>query len=290
MASISVFIGLVSHPKSSYAESQGSKGLASKLSLAFRDLGIHTQVQINRGNLFDENEFPLTSKMARASVRQEIRQEGELFHFLKKPNRFSHAARIAGRLTRYFSEWRANSDPTELRRLLNIEYSHVNLYRSALASGCDWAVILEDDAYVSDTAEFSRGIAGLMKLTGAPKYINLTTSFSLAEIGIEHLLSAVPQVNWEGAGECLVLGAERPATNTVCAIAFKGEFLAEVLSVFDTQLDEPVVPIDWKLNAALVRLWERGSIASGECWFLEPGPVIQLSMENAVKPTDIMHS
>ena len=278
MAPFSVFIGLVSHPKSSYSASLGLEGLTSKLALALSDLGVRTQVQINTVNLFDQNHFPLTAKMARESIRQEIRQENEWFHFLKKPKGSFHAVRMAGRLTKFFLQWRANSDPTELRRLLNIEYSHVDLYRAAVASGCDWAVILEDDAYAPDTAELARGIVALMDSTVAPKYINLTTSFSLAKIGIKHLLAPVPQVNWEGAGDLLVLGAERPATNTVCAIAFKGAFLEELLAAFNAQPDEPVIPIDWKLNAALVRLWETEEIAPGECWFLEPGPIIQLSM------------
>jgi hypothetical protein len=278
MEPVSVFIGLVSHPKSSFSGSQGPEGLTSQLALALGGVGVRTQVQVNTANLFDESEFPLTAKMARESVRQEIRLEGEWFHFLKKPQGLSHLVRMAGRLVRYFIDWRDNSKSTELRRLLNIEYSHVDLYRAAVASGLDWAVILEDDAYCPDPAGFARGIVELMNSTGTPKYVNLTTSFSLTEIGIEHLLSTVPHVVWAGPGDCSVIRSERPATNTVCAIAFSREFLEQVLADFDSHPAEPIVPIDWKLNATLMRLWELGSIKAGECWFLEPGPVVQLSM------------
>jgi len=278
MEALSVFIGLVSHPKSAFAQGQGPEGLSAQLALAFDQIGVKTETKVNNVNFFDDSEFPLTAKMARESVRQEIRLESEWYHFHKKSEGLAHSIRMAGRLTRYLLDWRANSKTGELRRLLNIEYSHVDLYRAAVASGSEWAVILEDDAYSPDPDGLARGLVQLMHGPVSPKYINLTTSFPLSKIGIEPLLSVVPQVEWAGSEQCRVLRSERPATNTVCAIAFTCEFLSQVLADFDSYANQPVVPIDWKLNASLTRLWETGSIEPGDCWFLEPGPVAQLSM------------
>ena len=278
MATNSVFIGLVSHSKSFFSQSQGPSGLSAQLAQSFSDFGVSCQVRVNTGNLFDENALSLTPAMARASVREELRLESAWFRFLQRQDHLGQCIRVLGRWVRYFSAWRSHSQTTELRRLLNIEYSHVDLYRKGVESGCDWVIILEDDAFSPDSQGLAKGLAHLINGPESPKYINLTTSFSLREIGVQHLLSTVPGVIWAGSGKVSVLQSERPGTNTVCAIAFAAEFLEQVLTDFDSQPVEPVVPIDWKLNASLMRLWDQQLIGPGDCWFLEPGPITQLSM------------
>jgi len=183
-----------------------------------------------------------------------------------------------GRWIHFALKWRLNSQTKELRRLLNIEYSHVDLYRQGVESGCDLVILLEDDAFAEDPESLAGNLVGLLDFPDVPKMINLSTSFSLSEIGIEHLLTQVPSVAWSGSSVRAVLSSSRPATNTVCAIAFRADFLRDVVADFDSQPLKPVVPIDWKLNASLMRLWASGSIGARECWFIEPGPVLQLSM------------
>ncbi len=279
MAPNSVFIGLVSHSKSSFARNQGPSGLSAKLAQGFGDLGVSSQVQVNTANFFDENELELTAAMARASVREEIRLESAWFRFLERHDHVDQGVRVLGRWVHFVLKWRLNSQTKELRRLLNIEYSHVDLYRRGVASGCHWVIILEDDAFAEDPESLAGNLVGLLDFPDVPKMINLSTSFSLSEIGMEHLLTQVPSVAWSGSSVRAVLSSSRPATNTVCAIAFRADFLRDVVADFDSQSLEPVVPIDWKLNASLMRLWASGSIGAGECWFIEPGPVLQLSMQ-----------
>ncbi len=276
MAPNSVFIGLVSHSKSSFARNQGPSGLSAKLAQGFGDLGVSSQVQVNTANLFDENELELTAAMARASVREEIRLESAWFRFLERHDHVDQGVRVLGRWVHFVLKWRSNSQTKELRRLLNIEYLHVDLYRRGVASGCHWVIILEDDAFAEDPESLAGSLVCLFDFPSIPKMINLSTSFSLFEIGIEHLLTQVPSVAWSGVGA--VLASSRPATNTVCAIAFRTDFLRDLVTDFDAQPLEPLAPIDWKLNASLMRLWASCSIGAGECWFIEPGPVLQLSM------------
>jgi len=274
----SVFIGLVSHSKSTFTQSQGPLGLSARLAKSFSDLGVSTQIKINTANLFDENEFELTAAMARASVREEIRLESAWFRFLERRDRIGQGVRVLGRWMWFGLKWRSNSQIKELRRLLNIEYSHVDLYRSGLESGCEWVIVLEDDAFAVDPESLVAGLVGLFESSGGVKMINLSTSFSPTEIGIAHLLSPVVSVGWAGSSARVVLASARPATNTVCAIAFRKNFLRDLVEDFDSHSADSVVPIDWKLNASLMRLWASDSIGAGECWFIEPGPVLQLSM------------
>ena len=279
MAQNTVFIGLVSHSQSSFVQSQGPSGLSARLAQIFSNHGVSSQVQINTANLFDEKEFELTAAMARASVREEIRLESAWFRFLERRDRIGQVVRVLGRWMWFGLKWRSNSQTKELRRLLNIEYSHVDLYRRGVESGCDLVIILEDDAFSVEPESLASSLIGLLDFPDVPKMINLSTSFSLSEIGIAHLLTQVPSVAWSGVGA--VFSSSRPATNTVCAIAFRTDFLRDVVTDFDSQPLEPVVPIDWKLNASLMRLWASGSIGAGECWFIDPGPVLQLSMHQA---------
>jgi len=273
-----VFVGLVSHAKSTFAQSQGDLGLALQLTESFRTAGFESQYQVNTKNLFDVGAYPLTPAMCRSSVREEIKIESNWFSFLLKRERVSHFFRISGRYVNYLLHWRQNSRAAELRRLLNIEYSHVDLYRSAVASGATWAIILEDDASTAHLQDLAKGLIGIFECSSPPKMINISASYSLAEIGVEHLLVLNQDLPWVGSLTRNILESARPATNTVCAIAFRTDFLTRVLEDFDTQPSEPVIPIDWKLNASLMRLWGELAIGPNECWFVEPAPIVQLSM------------
>ena len=274
----SVFLGVVSHAKSHFADAQGPDGLAAHLSHELQKLGSFTIVQVNSLNYFDQSPFDLTARMARDSVRAEIQLEAEWRSYLHGPSRVRQLARIAGRYFKFHVDWRGHSATTALRRLLNIEYSHVDLYRSAVASGAKWAMIFEDDAFASNSTDLAKGLMRLIESDTSVQMVNLSASFSLAEIGVQHLLTVSTSKQWVGSSARVVYQSERPVTNTVCAVAFRTDFLALILADFDSQPTQPVLPIDWKLNATLMRLWNSGAIKENECWFVEPAPILQLSM------------
>ena len=250
----------------------------SSLGLAFDYASKDYRSWVNTRNLFDEEEVPLTPKMARASIREEIRLESRWFEFLERDDKLTHLGRILGRRAQFLLDWKRNSQDRELRRLLNIEFSHVDLYRRAVESRATWAIILEDDAVGSDVSDLVSGLLALAESGTNIKMINLSESFTLDQVGVRHLLGPIEGLSWSGTAVRAVLGSRKPATNTVCAIAFRTDFLAEVLADFDSQPIFPVVPIDWKLNASLMRLYESGAIGVNECLFIEPAPIIQLSM------------
>jgi hypothetical protein len=51
------------------------------------------------------------------------------------------------------------------------------------------------------------------------------------------------------------------------------------VDVFDSMPTRPVIPIDWKLNSALMTLFDNGRPGQVVCLFVEPGPITQLSMQ-----------
>jgi len=272
-----LFIGVVSHERSRFLANQGSSGLAYTLA---RELP-GTEVQVNTRNLFDESGELLGLDDVQASLTAELDVERRWSEFLDSPRRLSSTSTRAARLLK--RRWQRLRPPAAatVRRLFNIEMSHLDLMRRGLASRAPWVLILEDDAWATDIGDLATGLRHLMQSTSACEgfaYVNLSDSFDFTELRVNHLLSPA-EVAWNGSRPRVVLRSSRPATNTVCAILYSAEFLATLLTEMETLPVKPVIPIDWKLNAALMKLFDDGHLDETACLFIEPGPITQLSMQ-----------
>ena len=236
---------------------------------------------MNTGNLFDQSGGLVGWDDVQASLTAELEVERRWSDFLDSPRRLSSTStRVARLLKRQWQRLRPPAART-VRRLLNIEMSHLDLMRRGLASQAPWVLILEDDARASDVEDLVLGLQGLMETPTDSEniaYVNLSTSFALRELGVDHLMHPAT-VTWGGATPRRVFRASRPATNTVCAILYSAEFLAVLVDVFDSMPTRPVIPIDWKLNSALMTLFDNGRLGQTACLFVEPGPITQLSMQ-----------
>lgn len=293
-----LFIGLVSHSASRFAWNQGEAGLARSLERRLDEAGVTCEVRINVENLLDPASIQLTPKVIEDSLFQELRLEREWQNFLSEGGRRSTSSRLSRQglhAARWLNaQWRLrgpatltrNPESTQeraLRRLLNIELSHFDLLERALASGAPWALILEDDASTLDIDDAANGLLSLMRTAESHgvDYINVSQSFTREELEVGHLL--MPPVSaWEGSHSRQVLPSVRPITNTVCAILYRTAFMQELFSALRDIPRIPVIPIDWKLNEALMNMYRTGSISSGSCWTVFPGPFDQLSMRNPV--------
>ena len=277
-----LFIGVVSHDGSRFSLSQGPQGLAYRLSGAISG----TEVAVNTRDLFDETGAQVGPGDVQASLTAELEVEKRWNAFLERPLGASSVIEPFARNVK--RQWRRVSppSPTTVRRLLNIELSHLDLLRRGLASQAPWVLIVEDDGWASDIADLAGGLEHLMKTAsrwGDVGYVNLSASFSSSELGINHLLQPA-DLSWGGSSPRAILGTSLPVTNTVCAILYSADFLATLVEIMDTLPVKPVVPIDWKLNLALMSLSEAGQTRETTCLFVEPAPIVQLSMQ----PTGIL--
>lgn len=278
MTSPDVFIGVVSYQGSKFSVSQGPEGLAALLSREFEILSLTSTVVVNTEDRFDPASLTITEHTVQACLSAQIALDGQWAAFLQRPRSLKGLATSGLRSAKRLQQRFRSPGLGMVRRLLNIEISHLDLMRAGLENGASWVLILEDDAATLDVVDCAAGLKGLMGHGDRLAYANVSESFTPAELGIEHLLVAVPGVSWAGTLPRKVTSSARPATNTVCAILYEREFLVTLVKAMDALPMEPVVPIDWKLNLALMELFRQGAFGSRECWFVEPGPIDQLSM------------
>ena len=275
-----VFIGVVSYEGSRYATSRGPSGLAARLSSSLTEAGVAPVVAVDTSNRLDTSLNPVSAGDVQDALSAQVRLEDEWNVYLlgSRLSDLKTAGNSALRWGRRF--WRKVAPPSTsmVERLLNIEMAHTALLDLGLSSGAPWILILEDDASATDLVDLTRGLVDL--LHAAPdnvQFINISESFDVSELGINHLLSDT-EVEWAGSVTRRVVSASRPVTNTVCAIVYRASFVSELLREFSSMPMRPVVPIDWKLNRALMSMNASGALGSDSCWWVIPGPIDQLSM------------
>lgn len=284
-----IFLGLVTHERTNYPESGGPEGLIASLGVALTRLGVSTTVEVHDADLHDEAVVPLTNREVISSIDAELDVE-ERWRLHVDPSQ-SHvrlhsfmATRRLYRQLRLAPPWHRRTQATlqgarMLRRLVNIELAHLHLMQAAVGCRSTWALIVEDDARVADPEGFAEPLASFVdRYTSAdqPLYVNVSQSFA-DPLGISQHLH--PIGGWNDA--TAEMAADRALTNTVCAVLYRTRFLETLIATLREIPVSPVLPIDWKLNEALLTLTRQGAVGPGDCWFLMPGPITQGSMHSS---------
>ena len=280
MSTPALFIGVVSYVGSRFSISQGEGGLAALLADTLEQRGIPTAVSVSTDDRHDPAVLWVDESVIQGSLSAQQQLEDAWLDYVRAGKAPSARARANSGLRWGRRQWRRlrGPGPGPVTRLINIELAHAALLSAGLASRAPWILIVEDDAATCDVADCAEGVLGLMaSVPDSVAFVNVSESFPLAELGIDHLLTPSAQP-WAGQVPRSVLTAERPVTNTVCAILYRATFAAELLAEFDRMPMTPVVPIDWKLNAALMHMHADGRLGPDSCLLVSPGPIDQLSM------------
>lgn len=281
-----IFLGLVTHRATRFPESAGTNGLVHRVAEELSTAGVDATVEIHDLDHHDETILPLTKGEVRASIQAEMALEERWRAFINPAKsrmmlRVFMATRRAYREMRLAPPWQTSegaspSGAAMLRRLVNIELAHLHLLHRAQQAGSTWALIVEDDARLADPAAFASALGEFARRheEGQPAYVNVSRSFSHERLDLQEHLT--PIGSWDSTTRMLSSGLS--LTNTVCAILYRGDFLSRLVPAMDAIPVSPVLPIDWKLNQALLNLLEAGDIGPGDCWFLDPAPILQGSM------------
>jgi hypothetical protein len=275
---LNLFIGVVSYSRTQFAISQGPQGLGRQLAKELTNhSGINTHIHIIDEDL-DNSGVVANRRAVQRSLSAELHAEARYSKYISRPQYIKNILRLGARWTMRVKHSFNSPHPQLVSRLLNIEASHFDLMKRGLESESDYVLILEDDAFSSQLADLANGISGLMKASGTPAFVNLSESFSVSELGVGHLLTVRAGTSWQGDERRVVYLTSRPITNTVCAILYSRKFLAKVIQEMEALPLEPVLSIDWKLNVALMNLYEADGLGDLECWWVEPAPIKQKSM------------
>jgi len=285
-----MFLGLVTHPSTRFRESSTPDGLLPTLTALLSDRGMTTTLAIHGTNDYDAGFLAIDRAQIAASIDAELDVESRWRTYVDPSvprwslGPFMQVRRLYRRRKFLPSGRRAvrmdDAGARMVQRLVNIELAHLSLMRQAVACGSDWALIAEDDATCSDVAQLAEALdvfSEAQSMASQPKYVNVSRSFDHGRLRVGSLLS--DRGAWGTAGDGVrVLTSERPITNTVCAVLYRTTFLEKLLAVMDSIPLSPVVPIDWKLNEAIMRMSAAGELGPGDCWVVEPAPMIQSSM------------
>ena len=280
-----LFVGLVTHERTRFPDASMPAGLMGSVAAAVAAAGVTVTTAVSDRDEYTDDLIPLSVGVVRDSIRAELSSELRWREYLTgRPAGASlkafMALRRVYRAARLAPPWRRSVAPDDagprmVRRLANIELSHLRLIDEAVASGASWCLLLEDDAGCDDAQGFAAALMTFIRdaeSRGMPLTVNMSESFTLDDLGIRHLLTPVPA---EQAGPWPMLAAERPVTNTVCAVLYRGDFLARLHHELQRIPLAPVIPIDFKLNEALMRM--APSVAPGDFWVASPAPLTQRS-------------
>ena len=265
-----LFIGLVTHPRTRFPDSRGSDGLMAQLAGAFEQLGVATTTHIE--------DRDLAAGIPDLSAEELADSQRYLLDVQRAWASYCSRGGTKLRLQQWVGGLRGSIEPAtaaQARRLLNIEFAHVDLMSASVSAGAEFTLIVEDDADCSDIAALARDIHSLLARTSAPYMSHVSTSFSPEELGIESLVDSV-EGQWSNGGKELRL--KRPVTNTVCATVYRQDFLEDLHALWRAEPLLPVIPVDWRLNALLMRMHAEGLLPKGYSSVVYPSPIIQRSL------------
>lgn len=268
-----LFIGVVTYPGTRFPDSSGASGLAQQLAQRLPS----TVVEVNSVDLWEPDEAP-TSRDARLSRLRELKAEWRWARFLGYSKDPGFLVRIGARWAKYASLTGRSLDPRSVVRLMNIELSHLHLWRTAIASGAGLILILEDDAGSDHVDDLAQGVQAWIDEGFQPAFVNLSTSFALKDLEASRHLHSVGDPRWSGTQIRALMLADRPITNTVCAILYGRDFLTRFVRAWESASIAPVLPIDWKMNMVAMDMFDAGAFEQSSVWWLEPAPIQQRSM------------
>lgn len=286
-----LFIGLVTHPRSRFPDAVTDQGLLGSLARELTSAGVSVATGISDQDEHRPELLTIDRAEVTASVDGELASELRWRQYLSgrpadlRVRAFMTVRQIKRRMA-YAPPWHrtlAGDDPGPrmVRRLVNIELSHLRIIDDAVTSGASWALLIEDDAWSPDATRLATELTAFLSAAddrGQPAMMNLSESFSPDELQIRHLLT--PLVRAEGSSPWRVFSAQQPVTNTVCAVLYRRDLLVRLHDALREIPLSPVLPIDFKINEAVMRI--AGGMQPGDCWVASPAPIQQRSGVPAV--------
>lgn len=257
-------LGLVTHQGSRFRAN--GEAVCGRIHQDLLSMGVRTDLLVSDRNDADADRYlvsrSIVRRSAQAQAHLEIRWRSRVDH---KDGGLRDLA-----LERAIALKRSLEPPTVAMRLLNIDYSHLRIWRHSLAAGAKATLVIEDDAQLV-TSDLAPLVASVMdEFTGECVLVNCSRSIDPSTLGVERILQQAPVRSRVGSVE--VRDPRPTITNTVCANLYSAAFLERLVRHIDRRGLVPVLPIDWRVNDFLI---ENPDVST---WWLMPAPFVQGSM------------
>ena len=257
-------LGLVTHPNSRFRSS--GEAVCERVFQDLLSFGIRTDRLVSDRNDAHDDRYRITHSVVRRSARAQAELE------TRWRNRISESTSTPYDLAvkQAIGVKRGLAPTAAFTRLLNIDYSHLRLWRHSVAVGAKATLVIEDDAQlVSD--EIALLVGSLMdRFDDRSVLVNCSESLDHRSLGVERILQRAPVTGRIGTVE---VSDPRPTiTNTVCANLYSAAVVGKLLWHIDHRGLVPVLPIDWRVNEFLI---DNPDVST---WWLSPAPFVQGSM------------
>jgi hypothetical protein len=278
-----IFVGLVTHPESRFNGAGEAMAELNFVAGALGSAGHEVVSLVSDRDDYDSNQYPLNVSRRLTSAWKQAELETRWRRYVASGGRQSTPStwdveRVLASARRCLSAVgipKAGRDLSEagLRRLINIDLSHLRLWSAAIHEEADVVLVMEDDARFDsslNTAQF------VEMLTTFPReglgFAVLSKSLSAQKLGLASHATVAGRVNAEHQYWVEMSPA---VTNTVCANAYSLAMARKLVDEIDSSGLFPVHPIDWRLNQFLM------NTSGVRCFWAEPAPFVQASMHGS---------
>ncbi len=280
---VKIALGLVTHQGSRFNEEGAAEAQIASIAQTLTAAGHDVELLISDRDDFDPARYSLgfTNRIVSAwsQVTLEARWSTHLAGRQSKGSSstdlFSSAKHLGSGARRTLSAagvpgFGRDLDRTALTRLINIDLSHLRVWRAAHDWRADTALVLEDDARLAESDSQATLVDLLAALPTDGSVLSvLSRSISTTELKVRNVLDRSEPLDPHQPELRL---PPVPVTNTVCANAYSRELITGLLASITPESLTPVHPIDWRLNRYLL------DTPGVTCVWSDPAPFVQMSM------------
>ena len=277
-----LLLGLITHPGSHFNSDGEATERFRELGACIQDLGLNVETLISDRNEFDTGDQKIPMAQRLNSAWAQVKAEKAWAKYLMA-SRGSRKIDLGPGWLFYLGMFlkRAFSflvSSRYLKRLANIDLSHLRVLKEGMASKADWILVVEDDGKVGKVQLVAEKISALIKALDDDEvdiFVNLSESIDHSELGAQEILARAKESLFLSDG-AKVVHVTPPISNTVCANLYSRRFAIRFAEAIESQGILPSIPIDWRLNRVIM-----DSVGNDiKSFWVIPGIFIQGSMHD----------
>ena len=284
-----IFIGVLTHPSSRFSVAH-TKLLSSNLNRA----GIVATLEVCKENLIENSWKSVTRRIAMVSAVEYGLLRIQWYRQLSKRSTAAlgfllASAHLLKELVSLLLPGGLERTRRSMIRLRNISLAHARLWHQAMVSESEWILMLEDDAYPTDSTTLELDLLKIIEYleekieNTSGIYCDASLSYSSQQLGVRTLDNPCLLTSTQ-----TLYTVEKPFTNTLCAVLMSRTFVQTLSAEIHMYLENPkngFMPIDWLVNKYILEN-EATQKYRNKFYKIQPGLYVQRSIHAEVQVID----